>query len=794
MTLKPNDEVTQNRLRMFLSLLRRHWALLLLFYVIISILYQTVIPFWLNGTWLTHTVKSDFLGCYELGARLPNQIPLVPAPSKDAGRPLTIWMWKSPEVHCGPYPKHVTVGLETDESGIIFLDHESREVAPSFDVTVGAEETSAPRYSLYVYQPLTQNPPHKVPLIITVKTVMGDQEAKELKQISIQSRASATYSKLAEILFGIPTVTLMSAIVAITKLLLDHREKRLQATRDLMERIRRLGETSPPRIGKTCFELYQLIEERRLGDELQKQLQSHREVAIYPYDEWKIWTYELRKQIAARLDLKQNSQEPFDAWLDKMSKGTGFPNDEQREIIKGFHQLAHRSAESQPSGEQPGYEDILRITIQAFQILGLFAEASAVEVTRQRVLTTDTPKDELRQKLQELWYREGKATGRYLLRRLNDPRVNEWLTEWNEKPSPPNPIKPHHRLWPPEIRYHLSENTSKNIKEYRKEYRQDSKSDPIWHWPFGPVKAEDDPRLPPEAPSHDDRPIAGLFWDGHPLWHRIEAPEPGIFVAKPGMGTTTFIWMGRHTRKFWGRKPALSLYLLLNGKPDADCLWHQAEHALGESLLTALTEDPFWLLAAQQEAQEQIVAFLTHWAGSPFAVLRRLGEYGLPAEEQGLLLADVLYNASAHRPYYREDWPYLLEAIRASMEEAAFSRLAPGERFHIFLWVELKSPPAPDGWLRILQEEGFWHLTVPKIFSPDTLPEDHLEVRWDQDNLRGLLGHRLSTCDWGEGEEGLRDFLMALEYPTKDTSTQALTTLGQSTPADLVRAGNELNH
>ncbi|NOZ29836.1 MAG: hypothetical protein GXP39_17550 [Chloroflexi bacterium] len=755
-------------------------------YIIIAILYQGFSPIILSHLGLDKTqlsrvedVSPD--ACYILQMRLPEEIPLSITPEGTPNQTLTIWGWKSSKKECKHLPDETIkrIILKPKDNNLIFLNYYGREIpAPQIEVLVDKEEVIAPRYILQMRYLRTEQLPKKVSIQVTV-----DNTDKTIS-IPLQTPIEAGTLHILNIIFSTLFLTIVAGIGGITKFYFDYREsQRAQVRRSIQADIEKLDNEEVTQIGRLFLNLYNRLPDWGKRGELEARLRHTFQRIIQPHDEWKIWTYELRAQIATQLQQKQASLESFDIWLEEMSEGVGFPDDEQKEILKRFRRLVG-------SPERPlDYEDVLKLTIQAFQVLGLSAEETATEVVKQLALDAT----ELRQRLQELWYREGKATGRYLLRRLNDPRVNEWLTEWNKNPSPPNPVKPHQRLWPPEVRYRLSENTGKSIEEYRKKYRQDSKSDPIWHWPFGPVKAEDDPRLPPKAPSHDDRPVAGLFWDGHPLWHRIDAPEPSIFVAKPGTGTTTFIWMGRHTRRFWGRKPALSLYLLLNGKPDANYLWHQAEHALGENLLTTLAEDPFWLLAAQRKAQEQIIAFLTHWAGAPSTVLGRLGEYGLPTQEQGLLLADVLYNAFAHRPYCREDWPYLLEAIRVSMEEAALSRLVPGERFHIFLWIELKSPPAPDGWLRILQEEGFWHLTVPKIFSPDTLPEDHLEVRWDQDDLRGLLEHRLSTCDWGEGEEGLKDFLMALEYSTKDTSTQALTTLGQSTPADLVRAGNELN-
>ena len=102
------------------------------------------------------------------------------------------------------------------------------------------------------------------------------------------------------------------------------------------------------------------------------------------------------------------------------------------------------------------------------------------------------------------WYDEGKAAGRYLLRQIQNDQLQDKIKAWEyHQPSPPVLVSPAYKIWPQKIRFQT--NRSFDIDSHIH--------------PFGPLKAEDDPRLP--LFDGQGKSLAmGMFYSGHPLWNK----------------------------------------------------------------------------------------------------------------------------------------------------------------------------------------------------------------------------------------------------------------------------------
>ncbi|HHS97323.1 MAG TPA: hypothetical protein ENK08_05405 [Chloroflexi bacterium] len=295
--------------------------------------------------------------------------------------------------------------------------------------------------------------------------------------------------------------------------------------------------------------------------------------------------------------------------------------------------------------------------------------------------------------------------------------------------------------------------------------------DANWFTSFGPVKAEEDPRLPTARfpREKEKRKQTDLFWARHPLWEEIKVARSALFVAPPKSGRTAFIWMGRYERRFWGLSPALSLYLPLDGPPDKEVLLHSLRNALGESLLCALAEDPFWLLDAPSDYQARLCSFLINWAGDPVELFHRMAIRGLREGDPDVrLLRELLlqYSSSSKDLLGEPEVLSLLEMARETLGEAARYRLR-DPTFSTFLWVDVKGEKGP-GWVRLLQGwERLRQTAHLKIFTPQDCPfEPRFYLEWREKDIRNLLEHRWEKVKLDESAwETIRKILMQVSTP-----------------------------
>ena len=132
------------------------------------------------------------------------------------------------------------------------------------------------------------------------------------------------------------------------------------------------------------------------------------------------------------------------------------------------------------------------------------------------------------------------------------------------------------------------------------------------------------------------------------------------------------------------------------------------------------------------------------------------------------------------------------------MSKGAASRLASGESFELYWWIELKNVSSIQDWLKVIEEGSLAGLGILKIFADD--PADlatlhgiknlsNQQIKWTEANLKELLKKRLEGCQWN-ADPGKWDRHMAAnnKLVTKDNLIQR----AQGSPRHLIRLGNEI--
>ncbi len=354
-----------------------------------------------------------------------------------------------------------------------------------------------------------------------------------------------------------------------------------------------------------------------------------------------------------------------------------------------------------------------------------------------------------------------------------------------KNPAPPNDLSEDYRIWPTRLRFQTLDNN---------EFAGG------WQQPFGPLSAEDDPRLPLSQYNYGDLSAVAsdMFYPAldQPWGRDIFLSVPGFYRFGMGKGKTAFIWMGRHQRRYWGEKPALSVYLSLTGGANKELFWRELENAMGVALISNLVEDPYWLLNASLKAKERIITFLIFWAGSFPCLIDTLLDAGFPADDE-TILTDTILVAMSVKPYERHEFSFLVRDIVVAMAKGAENRMVLGESFSLFWWVELKSVPSVHDWVKTIGEEGLPGLGILKIFSDEFTDRSILsqigipkqvEIQWTHDAMRKLLNKRLAGCQW-EGNDILWE---RMHTNGKVISKEELLEKAGDVPRELIRLGNEI--
>ena len=776
-------------------------------YVVISVFYQAVVFPNLPGGTEKHTFSTD---CFQLGIRFPRVLTVATRPGGEVSQPATLWLWKRPSppnpTECETKEK-ASIAISSNVLDLVWFDDEGKEVAPGLLLQTGETQENAPPHRIFVYIA----PQTPIAKSADLQVEIDGQDVGTLPVATWPPGISSLF-RLLNIALGSPNLAFLAAIVAIVsgmyKILQDNQTRRQQQQKEFetaLQTFESLARTTPERIAEEYFALREKTQGWNLPAEQHEQLERKFKAYAQEFASGRIWAHSLRKDILRRLQGEQDKADEHKTWLDKIQAKTGFPTPEEYVTLLSFWENTNNTNKVET------LSDVLKNGLNVFRTLGMESADWVVErvyaVIHQlrkigsengRASTTEPNTNAINAQIYEPlkieWFQNGRAAGHYLLEKLAQyeqsqreaqnisnkmkvPGVRAEIQRWEgDTPTPPNQIKPPFGLWGRDPVYETSQRVLDLL----------GGASPRWRHPFGPLKAEDDPRLPLKAGENDKRPVAGLFWNEHPLWTQVNGEHSCLVTTPPGRGGSAMLLMGRHTRRLWGRAPALSLGLTLSGKPDAALLWQQAERALSETLRRDLVEDPYWLLNAPGFVREWVVSFFQKQYGEVARLSSRLREAGLPDEDADVVIS-VLHMAIGRNAYQGAgQFTELLTMLRQVLGESARYRLRSG-KFDIFYWIELPDPRYAITWLETLREAGLLNLGVQKIFCRAQLPKSEwneiyqpLELTWREEDLEKMLLYRLRQCNQPELEVSL--------------DTQELARQAQGSPTRLIALGNEAVH
>jgi len=270
--------------------------------------------------------------------------------------------------------------------------------------------------------------------------------------------------------------------------------------------------------------------------------------------------------------------------------------------------------------------------------------------------------------------------------------------------------------------------------------------------PFGPEKAERDPRLKPSGPEGSG-PGQGLFWEEHAIWKEIRDDGHSWITTSPGSGVSAFILSGRYRYRYWGTtEPGFSLHLFLEGLPSPERLQQVLTHILAQEIVRNLAEDPTWMLNAPALWRAGICAFLLQQYGA-LAVLTQTLEQATPATKGHQLLRPLLQNefrrwASSSPP----DSPAEVFAfVTNSMLYYGSRRFHHPGRLAVRIFVEIPPSSQAPQWSEVIREHLFaWNWGAVKVFAPPTVPPieglSQQPLEWSKQDLTKMIAHRLKVA------------------------------------------------
>jgi hypothetical protein len=744
-----------------LNWLGEHYAKLLLIYFAISVLYQgiSVLP---ENLWWGSLSRYQEVDGYCLGIRYPKTIPLVP-PGKP-GRPLTVWMWQTDQtVSCDasgaalvptsstPPVSPVTPTLFSSTTitstfrvllgvpgDVILTDEAGHEMSPALEIRPAQWPSEALRETLYVRSKPDSWLGRRVEVGFQVLeeggTVAGVSDISPLVAHT-EGNARSAVRRVCDLLLNTPTLSIASVLAALLSLWQKRREERQKKEKALEEQIEHLLEIPPQQVWLDYWRLWEEIETVSSSD-LKSRLQWVWR-SIQTQHSTRPWSYAMRRWLTQQLNTRDT--EAARDLLDRLVRASALTKEKQ-ETLLDFLATAQEE-------EKPDIAELLDQTLHAFQILGLASTGMVLLPLREREHALDA-ETEFKKTLGKTWYVKGGAAGRFLLRTWAEKNetVKGWLDEWQrDDPTPANRVQGPCNLWPRE--FPALPASHRDVLGPFDSEEQQALCD--WFTPFGPLRAEQDPRLPARSGKDEDFRPHGLFWAEHPLWDEVKARRPGIFVAPRESGRSSLIWMARRQSHLGGRSPALSLYLLLDHPIAPEKLREKLREAcvdaLGESLACALVEDPFWLLNAGSMAQRSVASILLRWAGEVEELAVRLDRRGLFSETpDGGLLLELLCQFSVTGTV---SWAEI-EHAASQARRALGQTWGPGGigTFPAFVWVDVRfTGETLQNMITSLWNEGeLFKIGCPKLFIPEQVCEDDIPLKWQYEDLKALLDYR---CD-----------------------------------------------
>ncbi len=306
--------------------------------------------------------------------------------------------------------------------------------------------------------------------------------------------------------------------------------------------------------------------------------------------------------------------------------------------------------------------------------------------------------------------------------------------------------------------------------------------------PFGPLKAENDPRLgQSEAP---------LFWTGHPKWKEVDLKASGLYLFLAGGGLTAFRLYAQYEHAPYGVYPSLSVHLCLERSLEGEAWLHRIHDAFSESLLCALASDPVWLITSNGKCERhEIIFVLQHYLlNHRISLAEALRLRGKEVQYSARRLLIELFYSLIEGTIPPLSWELLYAAVRNA--QCRLALYTPREEYlPIFFWVEVvgRDDKARGDMIRwIAQERHLRDLGFIKLFSrnseellsqllqwQDEIDLPVVKVEWSFNDLLKMAEHRFNQVrgddeqwekfkKWAQGQEGL-----------------------WSTPRELIQAGNK---
>lgn len=770
--------------------------------------------------WVTDSAQSY---TYRLAVRYPRLIPVKTVGERT--QPLVIWFWKSATTTLispleVPECKNSASVAQTSElsptwkillyatsNQVVFTDDKGNETAGFLALNPSMVEAEAPRSLIYISRSFEDSDTLTPTMLCLQVWHSGNLEAlypvngkDTMPIIGLETRQACCYHNLANLVLNTPTLTWVTFFTAAFGFWRKMQERRnfflaqIQAWEQQCD-------TLPSQLWKNYWDLYQQIREfPKLNARLRAAWQA---LSVRHPD--RPWQYEVKDWLTQQVQEWQKQQSFQYNDILKVLTMLKILDNSESVTLSNFFALS--------SSPKVNLEEWLSKSLGVFKILGV--ASTPILLTVLKKIIKDYDDQIVEEAIRRRWYMEGNA-GRYLTHQAKaDPHpllsklpLSDWEKErrnliitkmritcgpcalWQKFPE----ISPPHRAKLQELRL-PSDPTSVVSDEQT---------------PFGPLKAEQDPRLP--ALSGTSSEPHTFFWNGydkgHPLlswvdW--IDNSHSCYFIAPHGIGRTAFIQMARHNRRLSGSDPALSLYLLLPQPVDKESLFQSMARALAESLSCALAEDPFWFLAAGSETQQQIAAFLLWWAKGHQILERRLkwrlrgidGESPVEHDkaENELLFECLRHFAPATGILTYEDLVQVVDPARAAFERA--SRAILGEKsLPVFIWldVQIEDQESLRALIQLLNTEtSLHHIGYLKVFLLQPVPDlsETVKMEWSKDALREMVRYRLKQVGIDESS----DFWQR-QFDFSGTFEEALTWLVQVgdplTPARVIERGNHL--
>lgn len=685
------------------------------------------------------------------------------------GRAVTLWLWSERASADSPSPEACSADLASAGSvsyfvnlgplgsGLEFTDAEGNLTPARAPITLAPTESSATPTRLFLRRaPSADLQP--VALDVWVQAVDATQSSVALPTLAQDGAVplvrpepewASRWRQFLQVLFNPGPLqwmfTAVAGIVGVWEVYKDlqrrraeEREQAAERRRKQRERIAALHDMSP---AERAFWTYQSLRAEFKGD---SEILDELRAAFRPE-----WLPYLRQQLGHQLCVGDWAE------AQKVIRDSGW--EWRQETGDGALGSVEHLVEHLQRPQVSPSKKVLGQVLDGFRAVGLEATRPVVDW-----LAVACPDFGL---VQEVFFSEGQAGGRYLLRKWGerDPVVTRLLRRWEQEASSP-------------IRYRrgVTGLWARERGESRI-LRQGVQKLGLDFNPFGPPKAEQDPLLP------------DLYFRLSPLWEEAIASQSSVLIAPPGTGRTALIWMLRYESGLAGSdvENLFPVFVPLHSLASTEELLQILHKAISDALCPALVRDPYALLGLAEAEQHGLAQFLLNCAGGMGPLLRQLRAAGLNADDpDGRLLQEALSIEARSQ----EEW-------QASVAWN-LPRFHPYPMKHTLLLIDAALPD--QGMVEMLLEAVFqrWlpdmapRHVVAKVFLPSepaTCPVTPAWFRWDDEALHNLLRLRVERAGLvpHEGRPLLDGWIEGVRDPDG-----LLVQHAAGNPAQLIRLGN----